>query len=124
MLEELELRQPVVVTRTLLREIASSTETKLNADSLAERLVRLGWLLPLRRRDTWEFAPAARAGRHGSGDPWVELRAVLAHEPEVPVAVAFESAVWELGHSSQPRPSRFWPIAATGVRHGHSACAR
>ncbi len=102
MLEELELRQPVVVTRTLLREIASSTETKLNADSLAERLVRLGWLLPLRRRDTWEFAPAARAGRHGSGDPWVELRAVLAHEPEVPVAVAFESAVWELGHSSQP----------------------
>jgi len=100
--EELELRQPAVVTRALLREIASSTQAALSVDALAERLVRLGWLLPLRKRDAWEFAPAARAGRHGSGDPWIELRAALAHEPQAPVAVAFESAVWELGHSSQP----------------------
>jgi hypothetical protein len=100
--EELELRQPTVVTRDLLGEIAESTQAELSVDTLAERLVRLGWLLPLRTRDAWEFAPAARAGRHGSGDPWIELRAVLAHEPRAPVAVAYESAVWELGHSSQP----------------------
>src|SRR6266545_1015679 len=98
--EELELRQPAVVTRRLLSEIASRTEARLDADALADRLVRLGWLLPLRKRDAWEFAPAARAGRYRSGDPWIELRALLEHDPEAPVAVAFESAVWELGHSS------------------------
>lgn len=98
--EELELRSPAVVTRSLLREIASHTETHLDADVLADRLVRLGWLLPLRKRDAWEFAPAARAGPYRSGDPWIELRALMAHEPQAPVAVAFESAVWELGHSS------------------------
>lgn len=98
--EELELRQPAVVTRSLLSEIASCTDTRMKPDELVDRLVRLGWLLPLRKRGTWEFAPAARAGRLRSGDAWIELRALLAHEPEAPVAVAFESAVWELGHSS------------------------
>jgi AbiEi antitoxin C-terminal domain len=98
--EELELRRPAVVTRRLLGEIASRTEVRLDVGTLAERLVRLGWLMPLRKRDSWEFAPAARAGRYRSGDPWIELRALLEHEPKAPVAVAFESAVWELGHSS------------------------
>ena len=98
--EELELRQPPIVTRTLLREVAAKAQSPLSPDVLAERLVRHGWLLPLRKRDSWEFAPAARAGRYRSGDQWIELRAVLEHEPDAPVAVAFESAVWELGHSS------------------------
>lgn len=84
-------------------------ETPLAPDTAAERLVRLGWLLPLRKRDAWEFAPAARAGRLSGGDPWIELRAVLAHDAAAPVAVAFESAVWELGHSSH-QPTR--PVVA------------
>ncbi|MEX0832422.1 MAG: type IV toxin-antitoxin system AbiEi family antitoxin [Actinomycetota bacterium] len=111
--EELELRQPPVVTRKLLGEIASRTEVRLSAETLADRLVRLGWLLPLRKRDAWEFAPAARAGRYPSGDPWIELRALLEHEPHAQVAVAFESAVWELGHSSH-QPTQ--PVLAH--RHG------
>ncbi len=100
MVQELELRQPPVVTRSLLEEIVATTGSRVPGNALVERLVRLGWLLPLRKRDAWEFAPAARAGRHGSGDPWVELRALLEHEPDAPVAVAFDSAVWELGHST------------------------
>lgn len=98
--EELELRQPAVVTRSLLREISASTDLRLTEDAVAERLVRYGWLLPLRQRDAWEFAPAARAGRYPAGDPWIELRALLEHEPDAPVAVAFESAIWELGHAT------------------------
>lgn len=98
-LQELELRQPTVVTRAFLAEIAAAAGLDLDPASVAERLVRLGWLLPLRKRDAWEFAPAARAGRYRSGDPWIELRAVLQHEPSAPVAIAFESAVWEWGHS-------------------------
>ncbi|HTX01897.1 MAG TPA: hypothetical protein VMD59_24150, partial [Acidimicrobiales bacterium] len=111
--QELELRQPTVVTRALLGRIAADAGVRLAEDVLAERLVRLGWLLPLRRRDAWEFAPAARAGRYSSGDPWIELRALLEHEPDAPVAVAFESAVWELGHSTH-QPAQ--PVLAH--RHG------
>jgi len=121
--QELELRQPAVVTRALLKEIASGTGTQLPEKDLVDRLVRLGWLLPLRKRDTWEFAPAARAGRYPSGDPWIELRALLEHQPDAPVAVAFDSAVWELGHSThQPTEPvlahrRGWrPPEALGVR--------
>ncbi len=122
-LEELELRQPAVVTRSLLTEILARAQMSLQPEAAAERLVRLGWLLPLRTRGAWEFAPAARAGRYRAGDPWIELRALLAHSPDAPVAVAFESAVWELGHSShQPdRPvlahRRDWrPPPSLGVR--------
>jgi len=121
--EELELRQPAVVTRSLLTEILAHRQVPLRAEVAAERLVRLGWLLPLRTQDAWEFAPAARAGRYRAGDPWIELRALLAHDPNVPVAVAFESAIWELGHAShQPdRPvlahRRGWrPPSSLGVR--------
>jgi len=99
-LEELELRQPAVVTRAVLSEVAARAGVRLSADVVADRLVRLGWLLPLRKRNAWEFAPAARAGRIRSGDPWIELRALLEHDPSAPVAVAFESAIWELGYSS------------------------
>ena len=121
--EELELRQPAVVTQSLLTEILAHTQVSLRPEAAAERLVRLGWLLPLRTRSAWEFAPAARAGRYRAGDPWIEMRALLAHDPDVPVAVAFESAIWELGHSShQPdRPvlahRRGWrPPSSLGVR--------
>jgi AbiEi antitoxin C-terminal domain len=121
--EELELRQPAVVTRSLLTEILAQTHVSLPPPAAAERLVRLGWLLPLRTRGAWEFAPAARAGRYRGGDPWIELRALLAQSPDTPVAVAFESAVWELGHSShQPdRPvlahRRGWrPPRSLGIR--------
>lgn len=121
--EELELRQPAVVTRSLLREIVADYGLRLTEDTVAERLVRYGWLLPLRHRDAWEFAPAARAGRYPAGDPWIELRAVLAHEPDAPVAVAFESAVWELGHATH-QPTQ--PVLAhrRGWRPSRSLGAR
>lgn len=122
-IEELELRQPSIVTSSLLNEIMSLAQLHLTAGLLAERLVRLGWLLPLRSRDAWEFAPGARAGAFGAGDAWIELRALLEHHPQSPVAVAFESAIWELGHSShQPQSSviahrKNWrPPKALGTR--------
>ena len=97
---ELELRQPAVVTKLLLGEIASEVGSDLEPTVIAERLVRQGWLLPLRTRDSWEFAPGARAGRYPGGDSWIELRALLLHRPEAPVAIAFESAIWEYGCTS------------------------
>ena len=96
----LELRQPKVVTRELLEDVAQEVGSKLPSKVLAERLVRSGWLLPLRLQNAWEFAPGAHAGRYGWNDPWIELRALLLHQPNAPVAIAFESSLWELGHTT------------------------
>lgn len=104
-LQELELRQPKVVTGALLSEVIAAAGSGLTKAAAAERLVREGWLSPLRTRDAWEFVPASRAGRFPSGDTWIELRAVLAGKPDAPVALAFASAVWELGYSSH-QPNR------------------
>lgn len=97
----LELRQPTVVTRKLIDEIQLEVGSGLKPQVVIEGLVRNGWLLPLRTRGAWEFAPAAHAGRYGSADQWIEVRALLEQEPNAPVAVAFESAIWEYGHTSR-----------------------
>lgn len=76
------------------------SDSSLSVDGASERLVREGWLLPLRTRRSWEFVPASRAGRFGSGDPLIELRALLAHRSDAPVALAFNSAVWALVYST------------------------
>jgi len=104
-LQELELRQPKVVTRKLLATVLAEAGSHLSNEAAVERLVREGWLSPLRSRDSWEFIPASRAGRYPSGDPWIELRALLARKSDAPAAVAFASAVWEHGYSSH-QPTR------------------
>ena len=100
LLQELELRQPKVVTGKEVAEVIAESGSHLTVEAAVERLVREGWLSPLRTRGAWEFIPASRAGRYPSGDPWIELRALLARKPDAPVAIAFASAVWELGHST------------------------
>ncbi len=98
--EMLELEQPTVVTDATLARVIEEAGSSLSVTRAAERLVREGWLLPLRTRRSWEFVPASRAGRFGSGDRLIELRALLAHRGDAPVAVAFNSAVWALGYST------------------------
>jgi AbiEi antitoxin C-terminal domain len=101
-LEELELEQPKLVTAELLRDLAARRHVEVPIDELVERLRRHGWLLDLTTRGVWEFAPAARAGALGSGDPFIELRATLIRRPELPVSVAGESAAWLHGLSGRP----------------------
>ncbi|MDB5073023.1 MAG: hypothetical protein JWM87_4134 [Candidatus Eremiobacteraeota bacterium] len=67
---------------------------------IARDLQRLGWLLPLRTKGRWEFAPGARAGAVPSGDPFVELRATLQRR-DLPVALAYDSAAWLQGLSTR-----------------------
>src|SRR5262245_25077663 len=101
-LEELELDQPNLVTAELLRDLAARRHVEVPVDELVERLRRHGWLLDLTTRGVWEFAPGARAGALGSGDPFIELRATLLRRPELPVAIAGESAAWLQGLSGRP----------------------
>lgn len=115
LLQELELRRPSVVTKRMLAEVIDASGWKKSVRDAADRLVREGWLLPLRSREAWEFVPASRAAAIPSGDPWIELRALLAQKPGTPVAVAFASAVWELGFSTH-RPDRETFAHAPGWR--------
>ncbi len=115
LLEILELDQPRVVTTSDLAEAATQVGLEWAPRDIARRLLERGWLLPLRTRGAWEFAPGARAGAYGAGDPFIELRATLRKRPSSPFTVAAESAAYLLGLSSrQPDPQVLG--APSGVR--------
>ena len=115
LLQLLELEQQRVVTASQLAEYAKEVDTKWPSDLVVRRLREHGWLLSLATRGVWEFAPAARAGAFGSGDPLIELRAVLARDPQAPYMVAAESAAYLLGLASR-RPESECVGAPVGVR--------
>lgn len=116
LLELLELEQPRVVTTSDLAEAAAEVGLQWAARDIARRLLEKGWLLPLKTRGVWEFAPAARAGAIGAGDPFIELRATLRRRPDAPFAVAAESAAYLLGLSGrQPDPEVIAAPPATRI---------
>ncbi|MEM9203140.1 MAG: type IV toxin-antitoxin system AbiEi family antitoxin [Actinomycetota bacterium] len=103
-LEALELDQPTIVTLEMLEKLVAETELPTTAGHSARLLRERGWLLPLRTSGVWEFAPGARAGAWGAGDPFIELRARLATRP-IEIAIAAESAAWLHGLSTRaPAP--------------------
>lgn len=103
-LAALELEQPVLVTLDQLDDLTAEIGARLPGSAAARLLRERGWLLPLRTTGVWEFAPGARAGAIGGGDPFIELRARLETRP-LPVAVAAESAAWLHGLTSRsPEP--------------------
>ncbi len=114
LLELLELEQPRVVTREDLEEWAREAGIRWPTNVVLQRMRERGWLLDLKTRGVWEFAPAARAGAYGAGDPLIELRATLARRPAAPYALAAESASYLLGYASR-RPAREVVSAPAGV---------
>ena len=98
--EYLELFQPEILTLDALRSYLTELGVKDDPAKIAHDLQRLGWLLPLRTKGRWEFAPGARAGALSSGDPFVELRATLQRR-DLPVALAYDSAAWLQGLSAR-----------------------
>jgi len=107
--------QPRVVTRVELESFATLAGVDWPVEVVVRRLREAGWLLDLGTRGVWEFAPAARAGAFGSGDPFIELRATLARDDGSRFAVAAESAAYLLGLASR-RPDREVIGAPAGVR--------
>lgn len=115
LLQKLELEQPRVVTKAELKSFSTLAGVDWPVEVVVRRLREAGWLLDLKTRGVWEFAPAARAGAFGSGDPFVELRATLARDGGSSFAVAAESVAYLLGLASR-RPDREVIGAPAGVR--------
>lgn len=115
LVEKLELEQPRVLTASQLAAWAAEAGVVWSTRLIAQRLRERGWLLDLATRGVWEFAPAARAGAFGSGDPLIELRATLARDPSAPYVVAAESAAFLSGLASR-RPEPEAVGAPEGVR--------
>jgi AbiEi antitoxin C-terminal domain len=103
---ELELMAPETVTRNeiaaALEATGESAPDRGQIDAIIDSLRRYGWLLPLRTRGVWEFAPANRSGAFRSGDPFTELRAALAAHPTMRAAIAMESAAFRRGLAQHP----------------------
>ena len=83
--EYLELFQPKILTADALGSYLRELGIRQDPAKVAHDLQRLGWLLPLRTKGRWEFAPGARAGALPSGDPFVELRATLQRRHDLPL---------------------------------------
>ncbi|MBI5232146.1 MAG: type IV toxin-antitoxin system AbiEi family antitoxin domain-containing protein [Coriobacteriales bacterium] len=115
LLQLLELEQPRVLTAAQVGGLAQEAGLQTPTDVVVRRLRERGWLLPLATKGVWEFAPADRAGAFGSGDPLIELRAVLARDSDAPYVVAAESAAYMLGYASR-RPDPECVSAPHGVR--------
>jgi hypothetical protein len=98
--QHLELFQPKILTLEELGAYLNELGLQDDPAKVAHSLQRTGWLLPLRTKGRWEFAPGARAGALPSGDPFLELRATLQRR-DLPVALAYDSAAWLQGLSTR-----------------------
>jgi hypothetical protein len=101
LLSDLELDQTTILALDDLALQREKHGIRASTRDIAHRLQARGWLLPLRTRGMYEFAPAARAGSYSSGDPFAELRATIRRRPDLPVALAYETAAWIRGFSGR-----------------------
>jgi hypothetical protein len=113
-LTELELDAPQVVTVAELAALATRTGIGTEPRVVADRLRKLGWLLPTATAGVWEFAPAAHAGPMGHGDQFLELRAALAPRPSLDAAVCLVSALLAQGLTDRA-PDRLEVAVKTGA---------
>ena len=92
-LAELELEATRLVSQPDLARLVERATIGTAPKVVADRLRKLGWLLPTGTAGVWEFAPAAHAGPIGHGDPFLELRAALVARPSLDAAVSLTSAL-------------------------------
>jgi hypothetical protein len=91
---DLELSQPVLVDLADLEQLIKRHGGRSRAREVAHRLRERGWLLATARPGVFEFAPAAHAGPFGHGDPFIDLRAELRSDIDLPARLALHSALW------------------------------
>jgi hypothetical protein len=86
---------PQVLTRADVSAYLSEVKSQRGVDRTIEELSRLGWLAPLHLKGAWAYLPP---GEEEIIDPYIDLRAWKARDPEAVFALAGEAAAWHLGY--------------------------
>ena len=109
--------RPPVVTRGDLARYLAELEDERDLDPTVRMLQQLGWLATLHVKGVWAFVPP---GESEPTDPYLDLRAWRAREPDAVFALAGEAAAWHLGYL--PRrfegPTALWLPSGARVPHG------
>lgn len=87
--------RPAVVTREDLVGHLDAIGIIRDPERTAFDLQQLGWFASLHLKGVWAFVPAGDAG---VTDPYIDLRAWKAREPDAAFALAGEAAAWHLGY--------------------------
>lgn len=87
--------RPAVVTRQDLAGRLEELGVGRDLERTARDLQQLGWFASLHLKGVWAFVPAGEAN---VTDPYIDLRAWKAREPDAAFALAGEAAAWHLGY--------------------------
>lgn len=87
--------RPAVVTREDLVGHLDVIGITRDPERTAFDLQQLGWFASLHLKGVWTFVPAGEADVN---DPYIDLRAWKARDPDASFALAGEAAAWHLGY--------------------------
>lgn len=107
--------RPAVVTR---RDLATDVPAgEVQRDRAIQKLQQLGWLMTLHLKGVWAFVPPGEAI---PTDPYLDLRAWRARDPDAVFALAGESAAWHLGYLQRRFDGRpaMWVPRSVRIPHG------
>jgi len=91
----LSRERPAVVTREDLAGYLGALGIGRDQGRTAFDLQQLGWFASLHLKGVWAFVPAGEAT---VTDPYIDLQAWKAREPDAVFALAGEAAAWHLGY--------------------------
>ncbi len=95
LLHQLVRDRPAVLTRQDLEAALAEAGIQRGVEPTVRELQRLGWLIPVHLKGVWAFLPP---GEEQIIDPYIDLRAWRARDPEAVFALAGEAAALHLGY--------------------------
>jgi hypothetical protein len=109
--------RPWVVTRADLDRYLAEADVNRDSIQAARDLQRLGWLSSVHLKGVWAFVPA---GEGSVTDPYLDLRAWEARDPEALFFLIGEAAAWHLGYVPRRHdgPVAVWLPSGQRVPHG------
>jgi hypothetical protein len=109
--------RPSVVTRDDIAAYLAECRAERDVERTTRQLQELGWLAALHLKGVWAYLPP---GVDEVVDPYVDLRAWQARDPDARFALAGEAAAWHLGYLDRDpgAPVAVWVPPGERVPHG------
>jgi hypothetical protein len=117
LLARLAQDRPAVVTRADVAAYLAEASADRDVDVAVRELQRLGWTAPVHIKGVWAYLPPGEAEVM---DPYIDLRAWRAREPEATAALAGEAVAWHLGYLARAfaGPVAVWVPKGERLPHG------